>query len=334
MGAPSSDLAASWTAHDLDSPRVARTSFPGKLARLETSTGAKTGIASCGCDPAESVVTWEFVVKKRYLAGVCSAMLAVACSPALDSGAELKLPAAVQSPPKWAAPVALPRSAYEGLRLLWAAIEMADPGSAHFAIARCNVISSSRKAKNPADVQVLMSFDVAGENTVQATQTYELFRARLAEANSVIGFQEASTSPLEHGRGIHVEGLKIALDLPARAPDKEEDASARKPATDPLTYIRSIASAQHVEIGEVNLLHSTSVSALGLADETCTIRPAAKDRVFPRLRIENFLTLLERDDPSARVTSITLARKTREGKDPGDAWSFDADVTWRRASGQ
>ena len=86
------------------------------------------------------------------------------------------------------------------------------------------------------------------------------------------------------------------------------------------SYIRSIAAADRVDIGNVNISNSAPASSLkGVVDKTYLIKHSDKDRSFSRSMIANFLYKLESDSRRVRVTDIKLETADKRIKQIGRA---------------
>jgi predicted transcriptional regulator len=101
------------------------------------------------------------------------------------------------------------------------------------------------------------------------------------------------------------------------------------------SYIRKIAAADRVEVGDVNLTNAETKGAIkGVVDKKYSIKPSTRDRSFPRWKIANFLYNLESDSRRVKVTEINLElaeKRLRPHEIPDkDDWTFDAEVTSRQ----
>jgi len=102
----------------------------------------------------------------------------------------------------------------------------------------------------------------------------------------------------------------------------------------PQTYIRSIATSNRVEIGDVKISESKRTPFTGIEDRIYTIRPFDSERGFQRLKVSNFLYRLEEDSSRIKVTDISIDIAQRRIKNhivPDDEWTFTAQVTSRQA---
>jgi hypothetical protein len=100
------------------------------------------------------------------------------------------------------------------------------------------------------------------------------------------------------------------------------------------TYIRRVGIKDKVEIGNVDLTNSTEQRTKGVVDKIYRIRSDNRERSFQRLRIANFLFMLEYESRRVKVTDmkIEVAAKQRPKPHevPEDLWTFDAEVTVRQ----
>ncbi len=102
---------------------------------------------------------------------------------------------------------------------------------------------------------------------------------------------------------------------------------------DPEFYIRTIAQAENVDIGQVEVFPSTSVPARGVEDRRYKVKPAEKTSYFRRGSIANFLYKLEADSRRVRVTHVKIEphEKLKPGQIGKDFWKFEAEITSRQA---
>jgi hypothetical protein len=99
------------------------------------------------------------------------------------------------------------------------------------------------------------------------------------------------------------------------------------------TYIRRIASDPKINIGQVELTPSKAQPDKGIEDIKYKIRAKEKTQRARRGSIANFLYKLEQDSRRVKVTSIRIDpyEKLKPGELGGDSWTFEADITSRRA---
>ena len=100
---------------------------------------------------------------------------------------------------------------------------------------------------------------------------------------------------------------------------------------DPETYIRSVAAADRVSVGQVNTTVSKRSPERQIEDRIYTIKPANKNQRYHRSQIGNFLYKLESDSRRVKVTSlrITPFGKLKAGEIGNDEWVFETDITTR-----
>lgn len=99
------------------------------------------------------------------------------------------------------------------------------------------------------------------------------------------------------------------------------------------SYIRTAASFQNVEVGEMNLNEATDQRTKGIIDKRVRIKPFEKDHPYPRTKIANFLFRLEDASRRVKVTDITIEiaeKKVKPADVPEDSWNFDCEVTSRQ----
>lgn len=107
-----------------------------------------------------------------------------------------------------------------------------------------------------------------------------------------------------------------------------------KAQDDPETYIRKIAAAQFVEIGDVELTPRKVPTQRGIEDSTWQIKPNPP-RPFQRSQIANLLYKLEADSGRVVVTDIEITKADKRLKPheiPEDRWMFEATLTSRQAA--
>jgi hypothetical protein len=100
-----------------------------------------------------------------------------------------------------------------------------------------------------------------------------------------------------------------------------------------LTYIKSAANKDGVDIGELKLVNQTVARGNGISDVVQTITPSERERKYERYRIANFLYALEGGSHHVKVTRAKLyvADKTAKPHEiPDDMWTFEAAVTSRQ----
>jgi hypothetical protein len=98
-------------------------------------------------------------------------------------------------------------------------------------------------------------------------------------------------------------------------------------------YIRQKASDPKINIGQIDLTRSTNSPDKGLEDIKFKIRPKEKTQRTRRESISNFLYKLELDSRRVKVTSIRIDSfdKVKPGELGKDIWTFEAEITSRRA---
>jgi hypothetical protein len=103
--------------------------------------------------------------------------------------------------------------------------------------------------------------------------------------------------------------------------------------SDPISYIRKIATKDKVDIGDVKVTSSEDVRTRGIVDYKYRIRPQDRDRQYMRSRIANFLYSLEADSRRVKVTDLTIElaqKKIKPHEIPEDMWTFEAEITSRQ----
>ena len=99
------------------------------------------------------------------------------------------------------------------------------------------------------------------------------------------------------------------------------------------TYIRQKASGPNINLGQVDLTPSTTEPFRGVEDLKYKIKPREKTQRALRGSIANFLYTLEQDSRRIKVTSIKIDpfEKLKPGQLSNDYWTFEAEITSRRA---
>lgn len=104
--------------------------------------------------------------------------------------------------------------------------------------------------------------------------------------------------------------------------------------SDPMSYIRKVATKDKVDIGDVKIDESKDPRTQGVMDFKYRIRPSDRDLKFLRARIANFLYSLEADSPRrVKVTDIQIQAGDKRLKPqdlPEDTWTFEAEITSRQ----
>ena len=102
------------------------------------------------------------------------------------------------------------------------------------------------------------------------------------------------------------------------------------------TYIREKANDPKINIGQVDLTPQITDFDKTTEDIKYKIRPMEKTQRARRGSIANFLYKLEQDSRRVKVTSIKIDpyEKLKPGELGGDTWTFEAEITSRRAKEQ
>jgi hypothetical protein len=148
-----------------------------------------------------------------------------------------------------------------------------------------------------------------------------------------------------HGRRVALEEAlskdvrTIALDLRNQARrytvlKKQQEREGLQGQSDPQTYIRSVAAALDVAIGDVTVDPPTEAENIkGVLDTRYGIKPSSRDRGYPRLNIANYLYKLESQSRRMRVTRVRLEPEAKSTKPElvleNDLWRWEAEVTSR-----
>ena len=114
---------------------------------------------------------------------------------------------------------------------------------------------------------------------------------------------------------------------------KEAEREGLKGQADPESYIRTLASDEHVALGQVEVIRAPETfPRKDVVDRKYTIRPQSKDRGFPRDRIANFMWKLESESRRVRVTMAQLdpEKNLKPWEHPTDAWKWTVEVTSRQ----
>jgi hypothetical protein len=141
---------------------------------------------------------------------------------------------------------------------------------------------------------------------------------------------------LERALEVAVPNRALALQVQARRYSKlykEAEREGLKGQADPESYIRTLASDEHVALGQVEVIRAReSTPRKGVADRKYTIRPQSRDRGFPRDRIANFMWKLESESRRVRVTMAQLdpEKPLKPHEHPTDSWKWTVEVTSRQ----
>jgi hypothetical protein len=114
---------------------------------------------------------------------------------------------------------------------------------------------------------------------------------------------------------------------------KEAEREGLKGQADPQSYIRTLASDEHVALGQVEVITAPETTPRkGVVDRKYTIRPQSRDRGFPRDRIANFMWKLESESRRVRVTMAQLdpEKPLKPHEHPTDSWKWTVEVTSRQ----
>jgi hypothetical protein len=120
---------------------------------------------------------------------------------------------------------------------------------------------------------------------------------------------------------------------------KQEEASAEGMAgeSDPVSYIRTVARMDQIDLGQVDINPSDQARQNGIVDKIYRIGPKNKQRTFRRTALANFLFKLEQKSQRVRVTEIKMeteeSRKVKPEDIPNDMWTFEAKITSRQRGG-
>ena len=147
-----------------------------------------------------------------------------------------------------------------------------------------------------------------------------------------------------HSRRVQLEE-ELEVSVPKRALDlqvlgrrysklyKEAEREGLKGQADPQSYIRTLASDEHVALGQVEVIPAPEITPRkGVVDRKYTIRPQSRDRGFPRDRIANFMWKLESESRRVRVTMAQLdpEKSLKPWEHPTDSWKWTVEVTSRQ----
>ena len=132
---------------------------------------------------------------------------------------------------------------------------------------------------------------------------------------------------------------KLALELQNYAKrhtvlTKQYEREGLQGQSDPVTYIRTIAAGQLVQIGDTQVDPPQESQPMpGVLDTRYTIKPSNRDRGFGRSNIANFLFKLESESRRMRVTKLRMEPEAKNVKPENvlenDSWRWEAEVTSR-----
>lgn len=116
---------------------------------------------------------------------------------------------------------------------------------------------------------------------------------------------------------------------------KNLDKEGLKGQTNLMSYAVAAASAEYVEIGDIDPTASkdTNFGVKGIVDQKLSIKPKDPKRGYPRTRIANYLYTLEKDSRRVKVTELEISlanSKTSHQEVPEDMWTFQAEITSRQ----
>ncbi|MBK7642460.1 MAG: hypothetical protein IPJ19_05340 [Planctomycetes bacterium] len=101
------------------------------------------------------------------------------------------------------------------------------------------------------------------------------------------------------------------------------------------SYIERAITADGVELGEHDTSPNTVSVTKGIVDKKVLIKPTARDKVFQRSKIANFLYKLEADSRRIRVTDFTIElggkNRVRDHEIPEENnWTYSVEITSRQ----
>ena len=102
--------------------------------------------------------------------------------------------------------------------------------------------------------------------------------------------------------------------------------------TDPIVYIRSIASSKNIELGFTDIAPRTVPVGRDFVDRQYTITPKDRAATFDLIQIANFLYTLEARSHRVRVTRLKINTPDRvlpHEYPPENTWMFDCTITSR-----
>lgn len=117
---------------------------------------------------------------------------------------------------------------------------------------------------------------------------------------------------------------------------KEQSAESLAGESNPITYIRTVATQDKIELGQIDVDPSEKPRSKGIVDKIYRITPDNKQRTFGRGALANFLFTLEKESQRVRVTEIKLENEDHRVKPedvPNDMWTFSAEITSRQREG-
>ncbi len=180
---------------------------------------------------------------------------------------------------------------------------------------------------------VVVKLDLAffAPDDVLATRLYNDLVNTLEEADWCAGASRCATRVLDDGSGIWTDGFTVRV-APGEVAEVSRD--VREP-TDVEVRLRLAAQADGASIGQIDTLSASRVPSKGVQDLEYKVKPTERRGGFSWARILRFLSEVENDELRLVCTSIKLSPgaklKPSETPDPDD-WTFEADVTLRRAA--
>lgn len=112
---------------------------------------------------------------------------------------------------------------------------------------------------------------------------------------------------------------------------KTATAEQFKAQSEPETYIRAKAGDDKINMGQIDISHTTKSPARGIEDTVYKISPQLKTQRFSRGQIGNFAWKLEFDSRRVKVTRLKLTPfdKTTPGEVGKDLWTYEIELTTR-----
>ncbi|HTF90505.1 MAG TPA: hypothetical protein VK843_18960 [Planctomycetota bacterium] len=165
-----------------------------------------------------------------------------------------------------------------------------------------------------------------------------IFSLLAAIGLGVYGYKlHAKRTDLEFIIDSKVRALAVELQTLAKqhsALVKQFDREGLLEQKDPSSYIRNIAASPNVQIGDIAVDPPNETENIkGILDTRIGIKPASRDRGYPRLNIANFLYKLESESRRMRVTRLRLEPEAKSVRPENildnDMWRWEAEVTSR-----
>jgi hypothetical protein len=148
-----------------------------------------------------------------------------------------------------------------------------------------------------------------------AASAPEIGRAALAEWIEALKKEKALVDVRSSERDAGARPVRVEVDWdPSKSPPLVTKATGTTTAVDSTSYIFKSAGTDRVEVGYMELTPATRrMPGTDWVEERWTIRSRDPARSLPRVAIQNFATVLERDHPYTSVTRFSMLAASHSG---------------------